>query len=99
MSEITVAELLYGAECSDKVEENIHLVQQFCSDIEIIPISIILPEYARQKAFLRRQGTLIDDLDLFIGTTATALEYIMVTENVKHLARIPNIRIENWIKP
>ena len=81
------------------MEENIHLVQQFCSDIEIIPISIILPEYARQKAFLRRQGTLIDDLDLFIGTTATALEYIMVIFKVTLTAHTPNIRIENWIKP
>ena len=36
------------------------------------------------------------DLDLLIGSTAVAIDCIMVTENVKHLNRIENIQIENW---
>lgn len=97
ISEITVAELLYGAECSNAVEENKKEVMSFCADIEIIPIGIALSEYASQKGKLRKKGTLIDDLDLLIGSTAVAADCIMVTENVKHLSRIENIRIENWI--
>ena len=45
---------------------------------------------------MRRKGTLIDDIDLFIGATAVAIDAVMVTENVKHLNRMENIRIENW---
>lgn len=97
ISEITVAELLYGAECSSAVEENKREVMSFCADIEIIPIGIALSEYASQKAKLRKKGTLIDDLDLFIGSTAVATDCILVTENVKHLNRIENIQIENWL--
>jgi tRNA(fMet)-specific endonuclease VapC len=46
---------------------------------------------------LRRKGALIDDMDLFIGATAIANNMILVTENAKHLARLENIKIENWI--
>ncbi|MBD9092400.1 MAG: type II toxin-antitoxin system VapC family toxin [Bacteroides oleiciplenus] len=97
ISEMTVAELLYGAECSNEVEENKKEVISFCADIEIIPVGLALSEYAYQKAKLRKKGTLIDDLDLLIGSTAVATDCIMVTENVKHLNRIENIQIENWI--
>ena len=34
-----------------------------------------------------------------VGWENCCISEITVTENVKHLARIPNIRIENWIKP
>ena len=78
------------------VEENKKEVLSFCADIEIIPIGLALSEYAHQKAILRKTGSLIDDLDLLIGSTAVAIDCIMVTENVKHLNRIENIQIENW---
>lgn len=97
ISEMTVAELLYGAECSSEIEENKKEVLSFCADIEIIPVGVALSEYAHQKATLRKKGSLIDDLDLLIGSTAVAIDCIMVTENVKHLNRIENIQIENWI--
>lgn len=97
ISEMTVAELLYGAECSGEIEENKKEVLSFCADIEIIPVGVALSEYAHQKATLRKKGSLIDDLDLLIGSTAVAIDCIMVTENVKHLNRIENIQIENWI--
>ena len=97
ISEVTVAELLFGAERSNNVERNLQLVTDFCQDIEVIPLSSALCCYARSKAALYSQGTPIEDLDLFIGCTAVANQMIMVTENKKHLERIPNIEIENWV--
>lgn len=98
ISEITVAELLYGAERSNNIEKNYRIVQSFCREINVIPLSHTLELYAKHKAFLYKQGTPIEDLDLFIGCTAIAHNMILVTENVKHLMRIPGIEIENWIK-
>lgn len=46
---------------------------------------------------LEKQEMRIDDFDLLIGTTAVANNLTIVTDNVKHLARIPNAQIENWI--
>lgn len=98
ISEITVAELLYGAERSNDVEKNVRLVEEFCNCIDTIPIKEVLTVYARQKVILRKKGTPIDDLDLFIGATAVAYQYIMVTENIRHLNRLDGIQIENWVK-
>ena len=97
ISEVTVAELLFGAERSNNVERNLQLVTDFCQDIKVIPLSSALCCYAWSKAALYIQGTPIEDLDLFIGCTAVANQMIMVTENKKHLERIPNIEIENWV--
>ena len=98
VSDITAIELLYGAECSAKREENIQAVMDFLNDIDIIPLRKCINEFCKQKAEMRRRGTMIEDFDLFIGTTAVALNMIMVSENIKHLERIQGIHIENWIK-
>ena len=59
---------------------------------------VALPIYAKEKAALRKNGTLIDDIDIFIGATAIANNMILVTDNERHLERLSNIKIENWIK-
>lgn len=64
----------------------------------VISIQKALEYYGDCKATLKRQGKLIDDFDLLIGAIAVTYNLIMVTENVKHLARIPHINIENWIE-
>jgi tRNA(fMet)-specific endonuclease VapC len=99
ISEITVGELLYGIECDDYfVKENRNKVNALIEKLTVIPVSDILHEYARQKAILRKQGKLIDDLDIFIGATAIANNMILVTDNEKHINRLSGIKIENWIE-
>lgn len=98
ISEITVAELLYGAAFSQDKEGNLAEVNEFVSKFEILPIRPVLETFAESKAILRKQGPLIDDFDLLIGSTAVNNKMIMVSENVKHLSRIPHIKVENWIK-
>lgn len=96
ISEYTVAELLYGAICCEDSQENIKKVQSFCLDFQVIPISDVLLEFAHQKALLRKKGLMVEDADIFIGSTAVALDLVMVTENVKHIGRLQGIHIENW---
>lgn len=45
---------------------------------------------------LESEGKRIDDFDILIGSTAVKNNLVMVTDNIKHLERIPNIKIENW---
>jgi tRNA(fMet)-specific endonuclease VapC len=98
ISEMTVAELLYGVECSSQNKDaNRQLVEKFISDAQVLSISNAIPVYAREKALLRRSGTLIDDMDILIGSTAIANSMILVTDNEKHLKRLSGINIENWI--
>jgi len=98
ISEMTVAELLYGVEYSSQNREvNRRLVENFINDAQVLSVSDAIPVYAKEKALLRKTGTLIDDMDIFIGATAIANNMVLVTDNEKHLKRLSNIKIENWI--
>jgi len=95
ISEITLAELKYGAECSDRVNENMKVVDDFANEITIIPIYNSLNTYAKEKARLRKAGKLIDDFDILIGVSAIANDLVLITDNDKHLSRISKVKIEN----
>jgi len=56
ISEITYAELLYGAECSSDPAKNTALVDRVLEDINMIPISSSLKVFAKCKAHLRKIG-------------------------------------------
>jgi tRNA(fMet)-specific endonuclease VapC len=96
ISEITLAELKFGAELSENREKNISLINDFSKEISVLPILNSLNIFASEKARLKKQGNLIDDFDLLIGSSAVANDLIMVTNNKKHFSRLNNIIIENW---
>ena len=96
ISEVTVAELKFGAEKSQKVEQNRLVVSTFISQMNILPIFNSLDFYAQEKNRLQKQGTPIDEFDLLIGATALANDLVLVTNNTKHFKRLTDIQIEDW---
>jgi len=98
ISEVTLAELKYGAECSNKKAENKTLISEFAKEINVLPVFDCFDIYASEKAKLRKAGNLIDDFDLLIASTALSNQLILVTDNIKHFDRIKAVSIENWIK-
>ena len=70
ISEITLAELVYGAEKSLKKDKNIKVVEDFAEKITILPIFEAIRIYGKEKARLKLKGSIISDFDLFIGATA-----------------------------
>lgn len=97
ISEITLAELTYGAESSSNPSKNYKLIDSFTEQTSTLPIFDAISIYAREKLRLRKAGLKISDFDLLIGATAVAHDLIMVTENLREFERISNIQIENWI--
>lgn len=97
VSDVTVAELTYGAYHSDRVQKNLDMIEQFTKMVTVLPFDSGIDEYGRQKDRLVKEGLMIEDFDLFIGCTAVANGLIMVTDNIKHFARIDGIEIENWV--
>lgn len=95
VSEISIAELFYGAAKGGR-PENFKDIDNVLKMFEVIPIYPHLEKYGTVKALLESQGQRIDDFDLLIGVTALQNNYTMVTANIKHLKRIPNLHIENW---
>lgn len=98
VSEITIAELTYGAYYSDNFERHINEVRKTQELFEVLPIKECLEIFGREKARLRKAGNLIPDFDLLIAATAIHLDMILVTNNEKHLSRVKGIKLENWIK-
>jgi tRNA(fMet)-specific endonuclease VapC len=98
ISEITLAELKYGAAYSQNPLKHFEKIDKLLESITVIPISSIIDLFANQKANLRKLGTMIDDFDLLIGCTAIQNEMILVTNNTKHFERLNNIQLEDWTK-
>lgn len=97
VSEITLAELKFGVEKSEKPTKNRKALNNFLSGVQILPIFHSLDLYAKEKARLQKAGTPIDDFDLLIGVTSVTHELVMVTNNTKHFKNINNIELEDWI--
>lgn len=99
VSEITVAELRFGAENSNNPTKSHKAVEAFLNGISIIPIYGSIKRYAKEKVRLRKLGMPInDEFDLLIGVTAVENKLILVTDNSKHFQNIQGIKIENWFK-
>lgn len=98
----TIGELYFGAYNSARVEANLARVQAFLSPPgpRILPIDDAAAEcFGRFKAALRRVGKPIGDLDLLIAGVAASRGLKVVTNNTGHFERIPDISLENWLKP
>lgn len=96
ISEITVAELKFGAENSEQKEHNRKTINEFIPKFTVVPIFSCIDIFAKEKARLRKKGWIVDDFDLLIGATALANGLTVVTNNTKHLSRLKDIDIENW---
>ncbi|MBS1506216.1 MAG: type II toxin-antitoxin system VapC family toxin [Bacteroidetes bacterium] len=99
ISEITVAELKFGAEASEHKEKNRKTVNEFVQTFGVVPVYGSLDVYAKEKARLRKKGQPLDDFDLLIGATAISNDLILVTRNTSDFERLKGIEIKNWVAP
>ncbi len=95
---IVVSELRYGVEKkgSERLTRQLELV---LAGLDILPYATPADfHYGRIRAILQRIGQPIGYNDLLIAAHALALESILVTDNVGEFARVPGLRVENWLK-
>ncbi len=52
-----------------------------------------MERFAETRAFLRRRGELISDFDILLGATALHHDLTVLTFNVRHLQRIPDLKL------
>ncbi|MCB0511511.1 MAG: PIN domain-containing protein [Chitinophagales bacterium] len=96
LSEITIAELKFGAENSIQKEKNRKSVDLIQNKFTILPIFPALDIYAIEKSRLKTKGNILDDFDLLIGSTAIINNLTLVTKNVSDFKRLDGILIEDW---
>ena len=97
ISQIVVAELLFGAYRSNRVEENLKQTHAFIEEMNVLPFEDCVETFAKERVTLWNDGKPIDDFDLLIGCAAKVAGLIVVTHNVKHFSHIKDLRIEDWV--
>ena len=99
ISTITLAELELGVLRSSNPLKNRQALLAVLSGIDILFFdNVAAQEYAVVKDSRMKIGQLIEDMDILIGAHAKSLGYTLVTDNIKHLARIEGLKTENWIE-
>jgi tRNA(fMet)-specific endonuclease VapC len=99
ISPITLAELLHGAEKSSRVNENLSVIDDFCSRLEVLPYGPKAAQhYGAIRAALEKQGQPIGVNDMHIAGHARSEGIVLVTNNVSEFARVPALEVENWIR-
>jgi tRNA(fMet)-specific endonuclease VapC len=53
--------------------------------------------YGRLRAELEQRGTSVDMPDLMIAAIAMSREMTVITGNVRHIAKVPGLMVEDWI--
>ncbi len=99
ISSITLAELTHGAEKSDRVTENLEVIDNFCSRLEVLPYGEKAAQhYGAIRAGLEKLGQPIGVNDIHIAGHARSEGLALVTNNVSEFERVPGLELENWIR-
>jgi tRNA(fMet)-specific endonuclease VapC len=97
ISAITLGELRYGAarRNSSKLHE---LIDAFTANVAVMPFDeACAAHFGILASKLAERGSPIGEFDALIAAHAVALELTLVTNNVKHFARVAGLRVENWL--
>lgn len=99
MSFVTYAELLKGAENSQKKDKVLAQLKKLTTIVKVSypDNEAICHHYAVQFLQLKAKGTPIGANDLWIACHALAEEAIVVTHNVKEFDRVIGLSVEDWV--
>ena len=94
---IVACELRFGAEKKNSLTLT-QRVEQLLAIMTVYPLEPDADKYyGKIRADLESKGQLIGQNDLLIAAHALALDVILVTDNVREFARVPNLKLENWL--
>lgn len=95
---ITLGELVYGvarrgsSPLAERVQDLIE------SAGTVLPFDeAAARHYGDLRASLERDGRRLAEPDLRIAAIALSRDATLITANVRHFARVPGLRVENWL--
>lgn len=95
----TVAEIVYGAWKSNRPHYHLENLETI-----LLPAVNIIGFDSKAayvcgtlRARLEKAGTSLALADLEIAAIAIANQFVLVTGNVRHFTRIPELTVENWL--
>jgi tRNA(fMet)-specific endonuclease VapC len=98
ISTLTRAELRYGQALMDAQDKRRHMIDLLLQQLPHLAwTSKAADQYGEIKSYLKREGEPIGELDTQIAAHALAEGLILVTHNTKHFAKIPDLKLEDWL--
>ena len=98
VSSITLAELRYGIEKSQRRERNRRALHRVLRALNVAAFDAKAAEaYGSVRATLEATGKPVGPLDTLIAAHALALDLTLVTSNLREFSRIRGLRVESWI--
>lgn len=95
---VTLGELLYGAATRGSATLT-HKVRELISGaLLVLPFDDrAAGVYGPLRARLESEGRRLDEPDLRIASIALSRGLVVVTANVRHFGRVPDLKVENWL--
>jgi tRNA(fMet)-specific endonuclease VapC len=100
ISAVTLAELRYGADKSERPAQNHAALDAFLVPLMTVEFDADAADfYGKVRAELERRGTPIGPLDTMIAAHAICLGIPLVTNNTAEFSRVPGLQLEDWTLP
>ena len=97
-SEVSIAELTYGALHSKAVEKHLKEPKEIEQTFTVLPMGDWARDYAEIRHALTSKGIIIGDMDILIAVTALHYDLTVVTHNTKHFSKIPGLQCVDWVE-
>lgn len=95
-----LAEIAYGIARLDKSKRRDKLRARFELVRKELRVAVwsddVSEAFGQIKARLEKDGIRIEDFDVAIAAHARAIGGVLVTANVKHMSRVPDLVVEDW---
>ena len=98
LSPIVLGKLHAGWRKSSRPEENRVLLEAYLEGAVLDPLdAAVAAAYGEIRADLESQGRPIGQNDLWIAAQARERGCILVTHNLSEFARVPDLRVQDWV--
>ena len=97
VSTVSLGELVFGAERSEKPQENLRVIESLIARLELLPFDEAAAfHFGQIRAELFNKGQPIGPFDTMIAAHARSCGLVLVSNNSKEFVRVSGLRLENW---
>jgi len=96
VSTVSLGELVFGAEQSEKPQENLRVIESLIARLELLPFDEAAAfHFGQIRAELFNKGQPIGPFDTMIAAHARSCGLVLVSNITKEFARVSGLRLEN----
>ena len=97
ISAVTLAELYYGAARHPRGDAIRKEIDDFAARLAVVAWDETAADhYGTIRTTLERKGTPIGAMDMLIAAHARSVKAVLVTNDLRHFAKVPGLKVEDW---